>query len=114
LTVRRHRGLDADGLARGAAVTATIPDTALDPVAARLHRIEGQTCALGRMYEAGRSTTDLLDLIAADRAALGGLGLVLITQKVTDRAGTGPRALAAGGEHVEAVLTLVQRLVRCT
>ena len=95
-------------------MTATMPDTAPDPVAARLHRIEGQTRALDRMYEAGRPTTDLLDLIAAIRAALGGLGLALITQEAADRAGMGPRALVAGGEDVEAVLTLVRRLVRCT
>jgi DNA-binding FrmR family transcriptional regulator len=95
-------------------VTATMSDTALDPVAARLHRIEGQTRALTRMYEAERPATDLLDLIAAIRAALGGLGLALIRQEAADRAGTGRRALAAGGEDVEAVLTLVRRLVRCT
>lgn len=95
-------------------MTVTMLDTALDPVAARLHRIEGQTCALARMYEAGRPTTDLLDLIAAVRAALGGLGLALITKEAADLAGTDPRRSAAGGEDLEAVLTLVRRLVRCT
>lgn len=62
-------------------MAATIPGTTLDPVEVRLHRIEGQTHALTRMYDAGRPTTDLLDLIAAVRAALGGLGLALITQE---------------------------------
>jgi DNA-binding FrmR family transcriptional regulator len=95
-------------------VTATMPDTALDPVAARLRRrIEGPTCALARMHELGRPTTDLLDLIAAVRAALGGLRLVLIAQEAADRAETGPRASTAGGEDVAAVQTLVRRLVRC-
>jgi DNA-binding FrmR family transcriptional regulator len=95
-------------------VTVSRPDTALDPVAARLHRIEGQTHALVRMYEAGRPTTDLLDLIAAVRAALGGLGLAMITQELADLGGEGPHAWAADGEDVEAVLALVRRLVRCT
>jgi DNA-binding FrmR family transcriptional regulator len=95
-------------------VTVTMPDTARDPVAARLHRIEGQARALVRMYEAGRPTTDLLDLIAAVRAALGGLGLALITQEVSDRAPKARGAPAPDDERLEAMLMLVQRLVRCT
>jgi DNA-binding FrmR family transcriptional regulator len=95
-------------------VTATVPDTALDPVAARLHRIEGQTRALGRMYETGRPTADLLDLIAAVRAALGGLGLAMIAQGVADLGRTGHDALTEDAAEVDAVLTLVRRLVRCT
>jgi DNA-binding FrmR family transcriptional regulator len=50
------------------------------PVQARLHRIEGQTHALLRLYDEGRPTAELLDLIAAIRAALGGLGLAIIAQ----------------------------------
>lgn len=84
------------------------------PVPARLHRIEGQTRALVRMYEAERPTTDLLDLIAAIRAALGGLGLALITQEVADRAPTDHGTPAQEDERLEAMLMLVQRLVRCT
>jgi DNA-binding FrmR family transcriptional regulator len=95
-------------------VTATMPDTALDPVVARLHRIEGQARALVRMYEAGRPTTDLLDLIAAVRAALGGLGLALITQEVADLGRSGAGGIDEDGDDVEAVLPLVRRLVRCT
>lgn len=88
--------------------------TTLDFVPARLHRIEGQTRALVRMYEAGRPTADLLDLIAAVRAALGGLGLALITQEAADPGRPGHDTLAEDAEGVEAVLTLVRRLVRCT
>jgi DNA-binding FrmR family transcriptional regulator len=95
-------------------VTVPMPHTALDPVAARLHRIEGQTRALVRMYEAGRTTTDLLSLIAAVRAALGGLGLALITQAVADLGRSGEGGTGEDGDDVEAVLTLVRRLVRCT
>jgi DNA-binding FrmR family transcriptional regulator len=95
-------------------VTATIPGTTLDPVEARLHRIEGQTHALTRMYDAGRPTTDLLDLIAAVRAALGGLGLALITEEVASSGRPGQDALAEHGDQDDAVLKLVRRLVRCT
>jgi DNA-binding FrmR family transcriptional regulator len=95
-------------------VTTIMRDSALDPVLARLLRIEGQTRALVRMYEAGRPTTDLLDLIAAVRAALGGLGLALITQVAADLGRSEPGGLDEDGEDVEAVLTLVRRLVRCT
>jgi DNA-binding FrmR family transcriptional regulator len=95
-------------------VTATLPGTVLDPVHARLHRIEGQAGALVRMYEAGRPTTDLLDLIAAVRAALGGLGLALITEEAADLARARGAAGAEEGDEVAAVLGLVRRLVRCT
>jgi DNA-binding FrmR family transcriptional regulator len=96
-------------------VTAMRSGTAtLDPVHARLHRIQGQTSALLRMYETGRPTTDLLDLIAAIRAALGGLGLALITEEAEGPGRRGQDTLAEDGDDVEAVLTLVRRLVRCT
>jgi DNA-binding FrmR family transcriptional regulator len=95
-------------------VTATVPGTTLDPVAARLHRIEGQARALTRMYDAGRPTADLLDLIASVRAALGGLGLALITREAADLDGPGPHALPEDRDDLEEVLTLVRRLVRCT
>lgn len=88
--------------------------TTLDPVHARLHRVEGQVRGLVRMYEAGRPTADLLDLIAAVRAALGGLGLALITQEAADPARAVDETLAEDAEGVEAVLALVRRLVRCT
>lgn len=87
---------------------------ARSPVQARLHRIEGQTRALVRMYEAGRPTTDLLDLIAAVRAALGSLGLALITHEVTDRAPSDRGTPAQDDERLAAMLMRVQLLVRCT
>jgi DNA-binding FrmR family transcriptional regulator len=95
-------------------VTATVPGTTLDPVSARLHRIEGQARALTRMYDAERPTADLLDLIAAIRAALGGLGLALITREAADVHRPGPHALPEDHDDLEEVLTLVRRLVRCT
>lgn len=95
-------------------MTATMPGTTVDPVPARLHRIDGQTRALVRMYEEGRPAADLLDLIAAVRAALGALGLALITQQVASRGPTAPLARAADQADVDEVLMLVRRLVRCT
>jgi DNA-binding FrmR family transcriptional regulator len=95
-------------------VTATLSRAAVDPVQARLHRIEGQASALTRMYEADRPTTDLLDLIAAIRAALGGLGLALISDEVAGRAGTAECSPAEDEDRMATVLLLAQRLVRCT
>ena len=94
-------------------MTVTAPRTH-PAVQARLHRIEGQAHALVRMYEAGRPPADLLDLIAAIRAALGGLGLALISQQVSDPTGTEQSPPVQDDEHLETVLALVQRLVRCT
>lgn len=95
-------------------MTATLPSVAVDPVKARLHRNEGQAHALIRMYEAERPTADLLDLIAAIRAASGGLGLALVSQEGTDRTRTPECSPAEDDERLATVLTLVQRLVRCT
>jgi DNA-binding FrmR family transcriptional regulator len=66
------------------------------------------------VYDAGRPTTDLLDLIAAVRAALGGLDLALIIEEAADLARARGAVGAEEGDDVEAVLGLVRRLVRCT
>ena len=86
------------------------------PVRARLRRIEGQAHALVTMHDAGRSSTELLDQIAAVRAALGGAGMAIIA---TEAAAAGESGRASGrgqvpDEQLEALLGLVQRLVRCT
>ena len=86
------------------------------PVRARLRRIEGQAHALVTMHDAGRSSTELLDQIAAVRAALGGAGMAIIA---TEAAAAGEFGRTSGqgqvpDEQLDALLELVHRLVRCT
>lgn len=45
---------------------------------ARLNRIEGQVRAVGRMIEEDKSHMDILNLIAAARAALGKVGTIAL------------------------------------
>ncbi len=93
-------------------VTRLRPRTIDAAVAGRLRRIEGQACALNRMYEEGRSAEDLVDQIAALRGALLGLGLVIAGHEIAERVaddhlhGSNRSARAADAS------TLLQRLVR--
>lgn len=86
------------------------------PVQERLRRIEGQAHGLVRMFESGRPAIEVLEQIAALRAALGGLGMALISREAAVRAMDTERApeRATSEEQVEALLALVHRLVRCT
>ncbi len=86
------------------------------PVRARLRRIEGQAHALVTMHDAGRSSTELFEQIAAVRAALCGVGMAIIATEAV-AAGESGRASGRGqvpDEQLDALLALVYRLVRCT
>lgn len=94
-------------------VAASGPDA---PVQERLRRIEGQAHGLVRMFESGRPAIEVLEQIAALRAALGGLGLALISREAAAgaRDAAGAPECVTSAAQVEAVLALVHRLVRCT
>lgn len=53
-----------------------------DDIALRLRRIEGQISGIRRMHEGGRSCVDVLDQVAAARAGLGSVGLILLERHV--------------------------------
>ncbi len=85
----------------------------VDPaVAGRLRRIEGQACALDRMYEDGRSAEDLVDQIAALRGALLSLGLVIAGYEIAEQAAAGPLRGSSRAARAAEAATLLQRLVR--
>jgi DNA-binding FrmR family transcriptional regulator len=86
------------------------------PVQERLRRIEGQAHGLVRMFESGRPALEVLEQIAALRAALGGLGLAIISREAAVRGMDAERSpeCATSEAQVEALLALVHRLVRCT
>lgn len=93
------------------AATATQLPTATS-VRLRLARIEGQAAGLRRMWDEERPAEELLDQIAAVRAALRGVALEI----VHDTAEARLRAAPATTDHADSlddVLTLVDRLLRC-
>ena len=48
----------------------------------RLHKIEGQVNGIQRMYEEGRPCVEILDHVAAARAALESVGLLILDDHV--------------------------------
>ncbi len=81
-------------------------------VAGRMRRIEGQACALNRMYEDGRQAEDLIDQIAALRGALLSLGLVIAGHEIAERIAADPLCTSSPTAHAAEASTLLQRLVR--
>lgn len=81
-------------------------------VRSRLSRIEGQAAGLSRMWAEGRSAEDLLDQIAAVRAALRGVAIEIVHVTAEERV-RGARAATGHAESLDDVLALVDRLLRC-
>lgn len=52
-----------------------------DPAIARINRIEGQISGLKKMYEKGKSCSDIIQQIQAARQALGKLAGLLLTNE---------------------------------
>lgn len=85
----------------------------VDPaVAGRLRRIEGQACALNRMYADGRSAVELVDQIAAVRGALLSLGLEIAGCEVAERVAADPLRAPGPSANAAEAASLLQRLVR--
>jgi DNA-binding FrmR family transcriptional regulator len=90
------------------AATATPLPTATS-VRLRLARIEGQAAGLGRMWGEGRPAEELLDQIAAVRAALRAVALEI----VHDTAEARLTSTTDPTDSIDDVLALVDRLLRC-
>ncbi len=88
------------------------PSRDVPGVRARLCRIEGQACALRRMYEGGRSAEDLVDQIAALRGSLLGLGLVIAGHEISERVAGEPHPESSRTARAAETSRLLQRLVR--
>lgn len=58
-----------------------IQNSKLDPITARINRVEGQVAGIKRMYQAGKKCTDIVQQVQAARAALGKLASVLLTDE---------------------------------
>lgn len=80
----------------------------------RLQRVEGQARGLCRMWDEERPTEELLDQIAATRAALSSLAVAVVRATAAQRLTAAPTAPAASAssDNFEGVLDLVDRLLR--
>ena len=78
----------------------------------RLARIEGQAAGLRRMWDAQRPAEELLDQIAAVRAALRGVAIAIVHDAAEARLSAAP-AGTEGADRLDDVLALVDRLLRC-
>lgn len=92
---------------------ATLTPLSTDPsVRLRLARIEGQAAGLRRMWDAERPAEELLDQIAAVRAALRGVVLAMVHDSAEMRLRDAPAATEPADSRDD-VLALVDRLLRC-
>lgn len=93
------------------AIAATPLPTATS-VRLRLARIEGQAAGLSRMWEEERPAEDLLDQIAAVRAALRSVALEIVHDTAEARLSAAPAATEST-DGLGDVMALVDRLLRC-
>ncbi|HEX9766568.1 MAG TPA: metal-sensitive transcriptional regulator [Nitriliruptorales bacterium] len=101
--------LSADGHLM--ATTVTPLDTGTS-VRFRLARIEGQAAGLRRMWDAQRPAEELLDQIAAVRAALSGAAVAIVRDTTETRLSV-PPTVTEDTDRLDDVLALVDRLLRC-
>ena len=82
------------------------------PVRCRLARIEGQAAGLRRMWDAQRPAEELLDQIAAVRAALRGAAIAIVHDAAEARLSVAPPR-TEDADRLDDVLELVDHLLRC-
>ena len=94
-------------------MSSTVAPPPLDPgtaVRCRLARIEGQAAGLRRMWDAQRPAEELVDQIAAVRAALRGVAIAIVHDTAEARLRPGS---TTDTDSLDDVLGLVDRLLRC-
>lgn len=101
--------LTPDGHPMAASAT---PLPTIDSVHLRLARIEGQAAGLRRMWDDQRPVEELLDQIAAVRAALRGAAVAIVHDAADQRLRGAPPAIFEPSD-LDDVLELVDRLMRC-
>lgn len=79
----------------------------------RLRRVEGQSRGLQRMIEEGRPCEDVLTQLAATKAALDSVGVLLISLKMRECLAQEATAETAPSAAVEKALEIFLRYMRC-
>ena len=82
-----------------------------DQVRRRLHKVEGQVDGIRRMFDDGRPCVEILDQVAAARAALGAVGLLILDDHV-NRCFEPLIYDSVAEERATQLLTAVRRFVR--
>lgn len=77
----------------------------------RLHKVEGQVDGIRRMFDDGRPCVEILDQVAAARAALEAVGLLILDDHV-NRCFEPVIYDSAAEERATQLLTAVRRFVR--
>ncbi len=79
----------------------------------RLRRVEGQSRGLQRMIEEGRPCEDVLTQLAATKAALDSIGVLLISLKMRECLAQEATTETASPAAVEKALEIFLRYMRC-
>jgi DNA-binding FrmR family transcriptional regulator len=79
----------------------------------RLRRVEGQSRGLQRMIEEGRSCDEVFTQLAATKAALDRVGVLLISLKMRECMTADARLASATQEAVEKALDAFLKYSRC-
>ena len=79
----------------------------------RLRRVEGQSRGLQRMIEEGRSCDEVFTQLAATKAALDRVGVLLISLKMRECMAGDARLASANQEAVEKALDAFLKYSRC-
>ena len=79
----------------------------------RLRRVEGQSRGLQRMIEEGRSCDEVFTQLAATKAALDRVGVLLISLKMRECMADDARLASATQEAVEKALDAFLKYSRC-
>jgi CsoR family transcriptional regulator, copper-sensing transcriptional repressor len=79
----------------------------------RLRRVEGQSRGLQRMIEEGRSCDEVFTQLAATKAALDRVGVLLISLKMRECMVDDARMASATQEAVEKALDAFLKYSRC-
>ena len=79
----------------------------------RLRRVEGQSRGLQRMIEEGRSCDEVFTQLAATKAALDRVGVLLISLKMRECLTDDARLASATQEAVEKALDAFFKYSRC-
>ncbi len=79
----------------------------------RLRRVEGQSRGLQRMIEQGRPCEEVFTQLAATKAALDRVGVILISMKMRECLNEETSAPIASSEAVEKALEAFLKYARC-
>ena len=98
-------------MSHGATLAAAWAPAHAAQIAARLNKARGQLAGIVTMYEDGRPCIDILDQLAASRAALDAVGLIVI-QECVDNFAQDAAQREQGDDKADDLVAALRRYVR--